>query len=32
LDGKELSYEFIDLDKLITDFKKMVLEHIGVKL
>lgn len=32
LDGEELSYEFIDLDKLITDFRKMVLEHIGVKL
>ncbi|MFC2074796.1 hypothetical protein ACFLRA_00810 [Bdellovibrionota bacterium] len=29
---KEIPYEFSNDDKLIEDFKKLVLEHMGVKL
>jgi hypothetical protein len=32
LDNKELSYAFIDQDKLIDDFKKLVMEHLEVKI
>ncbi len=32
LNEKEISYEFKSPEKLIEDFKKLVLEHLGVKL
>ena len=32
LDKKEISYYFSTPEKLIEDFKKLVLEHLGVKL
>ena len=32
LNKKEISYEFTTPEKLIEDFKKLVLEHLGVKL
>lgn len=32
LDGKELPYTFIDVPKLMADFKRIVLEHLEVKL
>ena len=32
LDERELPYEFSNEDKLIDDFKKLVLEHLEVKI
>ncbi|MBI1883519.1 MAG: hypothetical protein HYS08_04865 [Chlamydiae bacterium] len=32
LDSREISYEYFDEEKLIQDFKSLVLEHLGVKL
>jgi hypothetical protein len=32
LDDLELPYEFIDEDTLIDDFKKLVLEHLEIKI
>lgn len=32
LDEKEISYEFTTPEALVIDFKKLVLEHFGVKL
>lgn len=32
LDGMELGYEFVSAEQLVADFKKMVMERMGVKL
>lgn len=32
LNEKEISYAFTSPEKIIVDFKKLVLEHLGVKL
>ena len=32
LDGAEFSYAFVTVDRLIEDFKRMVLEHLEVKI
>lgn len=32
LDRKEIAYEFTTPEALVLDFKKIVLEHLGVKL
>jgi len=32
IDDKELHYEFINLDHLIDDFRKLIMEHIGVQI
>ena len=32
IDGQELPYEFVNEDKLISDFKELVLERMGIKL
>lgn len=32
LDDQEIAYQFVDEDKLIQDFKALVLEHMGVKI
>ncbi|MBI4650996.1 hypothetical protein HY745_06890 [Candidatus Desantisbacteria bacterium] len=32
IDDKEIPYDYVDEDKLIEDFKKIILEHLGVKL
>jgi hypothetical protein len=32
INDSELTYQFIDENKLILDFKSLVLEHLGVKL
>jgi len=32
LDDQELKYEFIDDDRLIEDFVRLVLEHLEVKI
>lgn len=32
VDDKEISYSFIDLDQLIVDFRRLILEHMGVTL
>ena len=32
LDGTEFSYTFVTVDRLIEDFKKLVLEHLEVKI
>lgn len=32
LDNIEIPYEFISLDKLVDDFRKLILEHLGVQI
>jgi hypothetical protein len=32
LDDKELPYEFVDEDTLIEDFKRIVYEHLEIKI
>lgn len=32
INNKEISYKFLTPDKLIEDFKNLVLEHLGIKL
>ncbi|TVQ78236.1 MAG: hypothetical protein EA369_07145 [Bradymonadales bacterium] len=32
IEAKEVSYEFVGPDRLIEDFKRLVFEHMGVKL
>ncbi len=32
LDNQEIRYEYLNEDKLIHDFKTLVLEHMGVKI
>jgi len=32
INDRELAYEFVDEDKLITDFKELVLVNMGVKI
>ncbi len=32
LDDVEVIYQFIDLDKLVNDFRRLVVEHMGVQI
>lgn len=32
IDGREIPYEFVNEDKLISDFKEIVFERMGIKL
>jgi len=32
IDDREIAYRFVDEDKLIADFKELVLENMGVKI
>jgi hypothetical protein len=32
IDDDEMSYEFVNLDQLIIDFREMISEHMGVKI
>jgi hypothetical protein len=32
INNKEISYEYVDLDRLIKDFKELVLENMGEKI
>ena len=32
IDAKEMPYEFKNLDQLIEDFRRLILEHLGVQI
>jgi hypothetical protein len=32
IDDDELPYEFLGLDQLVTDFRRLINEHMGVQL
>jgi hypothetical protein len=32
IDDQELSYEFHGLDRLVSDFRKLITEHMGVQI
>jgi len=32
IDEEELPYEFLDLDRLVMDFRSLISEHMGVQI
>ena len=32
VDNEELPYSFVDLDQLVSDFRKLIVEHMGVQI